>query len=177
VVGVTLDDKQFTIRKIAAAGADIVQLNCVRQQLSRLKNGGLARAARPATVVALIFSDILTNDLRYVASGPTASGGSTRASAWHVVEQLHLQMHVPDNVRQLLTSTTEHDDVDEWHAHNILIGDNRTAIRAAAECMRASGTLTVSGRNDVTGDAAEVSARTHDEHVVDWPAVCATHRC
>ena len=46
--GITLDDKLTVTRHLSAAGANIQQLNTVRKQLSRIKGGGLARAAAPA---------------------------------------------------------------------------------------------------------------------------------
>ena len=41
--GITLDNKRSLTLHLSAAGADIVELNTVRKQLSRIKGGGLAR--------------------------------------------------------------------------------------------------------------------------------------
>lgn len=71
VKGVTLADKAVVARRLLGAGLDIGAMNRVRARLSRIKGGGLARAAAPATVEALILSDVVDDDLTVVASGPT----------------------------------------------------------------------------------------------------------
>jgi glycerate 2-kinase len=81
VEGVSLADKAEASRLMLGAGLDITEMNSVRQHLSRLKGGGLARAAAPARVVALILSDVIGDDLRVIASGPTVAPICTRAEA------------------------------------------------------------------------------------------------
>ncbi len=46
--GISLADKLAVTKFLSAAGANIAELNMVRKQLSRIKGGGLARAAAPA---------------------------------------------------------------------------------------------------------------------------------
>jgi hydroxypyruvate reductase len=46
VAGVSLEDKADVTSRLMRAGAGIAELNTVRKHLSRLKGGGLARAAR-----------------------------------------------------------------------------------------------------------------------------------
>lgn len=71
--GLTLGDKIAVTKALLASGAPIEVMNLVRQQLSRIKGGGLAIAAAPARVTALVLSDVIGDDLRAVASGPTLS--------------------------------------------------------------------------------------------------------
>ena len=59
VAGVSLEDKAAATRLLLRAGATIHELNTVRKHLSRLKGGGLARAAAPARVAALVLSDVV----------------------------------------------------------------------------------------------------------------------
>ena len=66
-----LEDKAATTRLLLRSGATIQELNAVRKHLSRLKGGGLARAAHPARVVTLVLSDVVGDDLSTIASGPT----------------------------------------------------------------------------------------------------------
>ena len=74
---ISLADKLAVTRHLAAAGADIRQLNTVRKQLSRIKGGGLARACRAGTLLTLIISDVLGDPLDLIASGPTVPDRST----------------------------------------------------------------------------------------------------
>ncbi len=56
---------------LLAAGAPVGEVNVVRRACSRIKGGGLAAVAAPATVVGLIISDVVGDDPGVVASGPT----------------------------------------------------------------------------------------------------------
>ena len=82
--GVTLADKQEVTRLLLACGADIHEINTVRKHLSRAKGGGLARFAHPATVVSLILSDVIGDDLNVIASGPAVPDTNTFADARNV---------------------------------------------------------------------------------------------
>lgn len=88
--GVTLDDKVAVARLLAAAGANIEELNTVRQHLSRFKGGGLARACRPRTLLTLVLSDVLGDPLDLIASGPTTPPTTTPDDALAVLERLDL---------------------------------------------------------------------------------------
>jgi glycerate-2-kinase len=69
-------------------GATIQEMNVVRRHLSTLKGGGLARELYPATVVGLVFSDIVGGNPQDVASGPTYFDESTVDDAKAVLERL-----------------------------------------------------------------------------------------
>ena len=47
------------MRRLSRAGATITELNTVRKALSRVKGGGLAALAHPATLITLILSDVI----------------------------------------------------------------------------------------------------------------------
>ncbi|MDZ4095626.1 MAG: glycerate-2-kinase family protein, partial [Paracoccaceae bacterium] len=79
--GLTLEDKAAVNRMLLANGFEITQMNAVRQQLSTLKGGGMLRLAAPAPVAAFILSDVIGDDLRVIASGPTVAPIGTRDSA------------------------------------------------------------------------------------------------
>jgi hydroxypyruvate reductase len=67
--GLTLADKQATIREMMLAGANIHELNTVRKHLSAIKGGRLA-AACAGTTLTLAISDVVGDDLSIIASGP-----------------------------------------------------------------------------------------------------------
>lgn len=79
LAGISIADKAEVSRLLLASGADIRAMNLVRQHLSTLKGGGLARLAAPARVRALVLSDVVGDDLSVIASGPTAPPIGTRA--------------------------------------------------------------------------------------------------
>jgi hydroxypyruvate reductase len=82
--GLALADKAQTASVLMRAGATIHELNTVRKHLSRLKGGGLARAAAPAQVACLALSDVIGDDPSTIASGPVSPDPTTFAAALDV---------------------------------------------------------------------------------------------
>jgi len=68
--GIKLEDLQKTTEIMLGSGLDIREMNAIRSRLSRIKAGGLAKNFEPATVIALVLSDVVGNDLQAVGSGP-----------------------------------------------------------------------------------------------------------
>ncbi|MGA7193463.1 MAG: DUF4147 domain-containing protein [Anaerolineales bacterium] len=68
--GITLADIRSQTSNLLASGATINEINTLRQQLDRIKGGGLARATK-AKVISLILSDVIGNSLETIASGLT----------------------------------------------------------------------------------------------------------
>ncbi|MEO1797842.1 MAG: glycerate-2-kinase family protein, partial [Pseudomonadota bacterium] len=87
--GLTLADKIAVSELLLASGAEITEMNLVRQQLSRLKGGGMLRAAS-GPVRALILSDVVGDDLRAIASGPTVAPLGSRGDARALLERYGL---------------------------------------------------------------------------------------
>lgn len=58
-------------QKLLSRGADIEEINAVRRRLSLVKGGRLASLSYPAKVITVALSDVLSNDVCAIASGPT----------------------------------------------------------------------------------------------------------
>lgn len=157
VAGVTLDDKAEASRIMLGAGLDITAMNAVRQHLSRLKGGGFLRAAAPARVVALILSDVIGDDLRVVASGPTVAPIAPRAEVRAMLNARGLWARMPGAVRAAL-ERPEVGAVALPQADNRLIGANAMSVAAM---VRASGGVVWDGAlcGDVAMAAEALAAR------------------
>src|SRR5262249_50392586 len=83
--GITLGDKQETVRRLLKTGATINELNTVRKHLSAIKGGRLA-AATEAAAVTLVISDVVGDDLSVIGSGPTMPDPSTFGEALSVLD-------------------------------------------------------------------------------------------
>lgn len=153
-----LDEKLKVVKQLANAGADILQLNCVRKRLSSVKGGGLAAAAQPATVVSLILSDVIGDPVDFIASGPTATNCDAPSAAWDIICKFSLQNSIPNSAYQCLTSASGRSvSQGQSKVHNILIGNNEVAINAALELM---SSLNYSGcvlSPRIEGNVAEVA--------------------
>jgi glycerate 2-kinase len=131
VAGLTLADKAQVSQILLGAGLDIVAMNAVRQHLSRLKGGGMLRAAAPAPVTALILSDVIGDDLRAIASGPTVAPIAARADVVADLRASRLWEQFPDSARAALLRPESRGDLPA--AENRLIGSNARSVAAMAQ--------------------------------------------
>jgi hydroxypyruvate reductase len=93
---VSLADLQRTTTALLGAGAPITDINAVRKHLTELGGGGLLRRTR-ARVVALLVSDVVSDNLSVVGSGPCAADPTTYADALAVLARHAVE--VPRAVR------------------------------------------------------------------------------
>src|SRR5262249_25150260 len=96
---ITLEEKQATTKLLLACGANIHEINAIRKHISLLKGGQLARLAAPATVYALLLSDVIGDDLDVIGSGPAAPDASTFAQVAAILDRYEIRARVPAAVR------------------------------------------------------------------------------
>ncbi|SLN76629.1 glycerate kinase type-2 family protein [Roseisalinus antarcticus] len=150
--GLSLDDKIAVTEALLASGAEIGEMNLVRQQLSRLKGGGLVTRAAPAAVEALILSDVIGDDLSAIGSGLTVPPLGTRAEARAMLERLGAWDGVPAAVRRHLSSADPRVALPE--ARNRIVGSNARSVAAMSEAAPEAATL-----EPVTGDVGLAATR------------------
>jgi len=132
---VPLDAMRETTDALLGSGAPIDEMNAVRKRLSRIKGGGLARAAAPATVVTLALSDVVGDDPGVIGSGPTVPDDGTHADARRVIEQRNVS--VPESVREHLRGEEGGDPIEGGPVH--MLANALTALDAAREAARERG--------------------------------------
>jgi len=157
--GVALEDKQALNRCLLGSGLDINMMNAARQQVSMLKGGGMLRLADPAPVTAYILSDVIGDDLRAIASGPTVSPIATRAEVRDMLERRGLAETLPDSIRHHLRQPDPGTALPE--AANHLIGGNRESIAAAAAALEPRFAASVQG-DPLVGDVRDAAATIHE---------------
>lgn len=146
--GITLADKQAVNKALLKSGATINEMNTVRKQLSDIKGGRLALAARPARVITLIISDVPGDDPQSIASGPTVADSSTPEEALEIIARYGLDL--PEPVMRVLRTPrapVTPADIDEDIR---LIATPSGALAAAAEVARRMGYTPL-----ILGDALE----------------------
>ena len=155
--GVTLADFAATTDILLRAGAPIDALNAVRAPLSRVKAGGLRAAAPGATWVTLILSDVLGNDPRVIASGPTVPNRANPALAHSIIEKYGVRDKLPPPIVALIESAgPEPAEIDSERDVLLVIGDNGAAVGAAAAAARMDGIDARVVWSAVEGEAAEL---------------------
>lgn len=163
--GLTLVDKQETTSLLLACGANIVELNAIRKHLSRLKGGGLARAAFPATVVALMLSDVIGDPMDVIASGPTVPDTATFKTCMDILDKYELIDKLPQRVRTRLEAglagdigdTPKPGDEALSRVQNLVVGSNGLAVAAANQKAVDLGYNTLVLSTRIEGEAREVA--------------------
>ena len=157
VEGVSLQDKADVSRLLLGSGADIHAMNLVRQQLSQLKGGGLARLCAGRPLRALILSDVVGDDLSTIASGPTVAALGTQRDARATLERYGLWDKVADSVRAHLAKPET--KVGPVAAETILIGSNAQSVAALKQ---AAGAQCHVISDPVEGDVADAARQICD---------------
>ncbi len=163
--GISLHEKQDTTRLLLECGANIVELNAVRKHLSRVKGGGLARVAFPATVVSLMLSDVIGDPMDVIASGPTVPDTSTFKNCVEIIHKYEVSNRLPEAVRKRfeaglageIPETPKPGDAVLERCHNVIVGSNGLAVAAAAGRARDLGYNTLVLSTRLEGEAREVA--------------------
>ncbi|EFN81302.1 Glycerate kinase [Harpegnathos saltator] len=157
-------DKLELCKKLQNAGASITELNIVRRKLSLVKGGGLARMAYPASIIALILSDIINDPIDLIASGPTVYSARAPEQAVAILKKYNLYQSLEGDLKKVLTSKETFNDVPLLnsanqfkHVTNIIIGNNTTAIKVAWQEALYKKLTPIILRNDVEGNVRDVS--------------------
>jgi glycerate 2-kinase len=166
VPGITLADKQKTTQELLRCGASIREVNTVRKHLSRIKGGRLAEMTK-ATIVTLILSDVLGDDLSAIASGPTVPDPTTYLEAVAILKRYRIWQAVPQRVRrhltrgcQGLTSETPKPGFSLFRrVHHHIVGNNDAAVRAVARVAREAGLRTLLYKPALSGEARDEGQR------------------
>lgn len=104
VPGLSLFEKQETTKALLACGATIHEVNAVRKHLSAIKGGGLARAVYPATLISLILSDVVGDDLDSIASGPCVPDSKTFGDCLAIFKKYAIDQQIPARVHHYIES-------------------------------------------------------------------------
>ena len=149
MTGLTLEEKKEITRRLLASGATIHEMNTVRKHLSAIKGGHLAALAAPATVVALILSDVIGDDLSVIGSGPTVLDSTTATDAEAVLKRFGIPC-------PKFTETPK----TAFDAQNVIVGSNRQSIIAAAKKAKELGYRPIVLSTTIDGETRDI-ARMH----------------
>ena len=161
----SLADIQVTTQLLLRAGATIHQINSIRKHVDDIKGGGLVRLANGATIITLVLSDVIGDDLSVIASGPTVPDPSTFADAWRVIEDFELIDQLPASIRQRLLAgklaeiadTPKPGDALFERVQTVIIGNTARAALAAEAAAKHLKFNTLLLSTSVQGEAREVA--------------------
>ena len=138
----------------------------MRKHLSIIKGGGLARAVYPGTLVTLILSDVVGDDLDAIASGPCVPDSTTFADCMAIFAKYAIEKKVPvsvfDHIRAgvvgKVAETPKAGQEFFSKSRNIIIGRNFDALTRAKEKAEALGYTTLLLSSTIEGETREVAA-------------------
>lgn len=147
--GVTLSDLQALTNKMLAEGMNISQINYVRQQLSKIKGGGLLDYLGQHPVLNLMISDVPDNDPAIIGSGLLI-----RPKA-HTPDKAGL----PPAVEEYLSSHTRRKAINmpDVEVESSIIANNQTALQAAAGCAKEMGYEVTISTDVLSEDVGEIA--------------------
>ena len=157
--GLSLDDKQATVRALLASGATIGEMNTVRKHLSAIKGGRLALAAHPARLVTLAISDVPGDDPSVIASGPTVADASSFADAAAVLAKYRIEppAAVAAHLARAAEETPKPGDPRLAHSEMILVARPQDALDAAAAVAETAGIAAAVLGDSIEGESREVA--------------------
>lgn len=182
--GLTVEDKRLVASLMGKRGAPIHHINAVRKHLSRIKGGRLAEAGHPNLLVSLILSDVIGNPLDVIASGPTVADSSTFHEARRYIDHYELQAKLPSHILRFLDRGArglipETPKILPSHIHNLILGDNNTALDAASIQAKKMGYSVINLGSHLSGESrdlgdrlAQMALSIRDRHTPLAPPAC-----
>jgi len=164
----TLEDKQIVTKILLSVGANIHEINTLRKHLSQVKGGRLAKVACPASLISLVLSDVIGDDLGSIASGPTVPDHTTFADCLDILDKYQITDRLPSVVVDILNKgirgeieeTPKPGDSIFDRAQNLIIGSNILAVKAAVKRAEELGYNTLILSTFIEGETRDV-ARVH----------------
>lgn len=159
--GLTLEDLRATTSALLAAGLPIEEINAVRAHLERLKGGGLARHAAPASVLGLVLSDVPGDPPAVVASGPLSPDPRTfrdveillrRRGLWDVLPG-PVRAYLAEGRRGRLPETPAPGEAIFREVRVRVVAGGRSAVEGAATEARRRGYTTHVLSSELRGEA------------------------
>ncbi len=156
--GITLDEKIKLTNSLLKAGANIFELNAVRKHISAIKGGRLATAAAPATVMSLIISDVVGDEMDVIASGPTVPDHSTQLEAIEILDRYRISKKIASGkIRSVIHEYETPKQFNNNIVYNAIIGNNQLALEEAAHHARRAKITPFILTSMLRGEAKEVA--------------------
>ncbi|MFX1503691.1 MAG: glycerate kinase, partial [Promethearchaeota archaeon] len=163
---IQIEELQKVNSLLLSSGASIHEINVIRKHLSDFKGGNLVKNlynSSGATLISLIISDVVGDNLDSIASGPTVPDKSTFKDALTLSKKYKLWDKFPNSVKKYIIKgledkTLENPKSNDIHfkdVHNYLIGSIGFAVQELITLYRKHGYKVDYFSNAITGEAKE----------------------
>jgi len=161
---VSIEEKFALNQLLMKCGANIHDINTIRKHCSDVKGGKFGKrvAAKGATLISLILSDVVGDDLSVIASGPSYKDATTFEDAIRLMKQYGIWEETPASIREHMRRGLENPDWEPprevpENVRNYLIGNNLSALEAAKAVAVREGFNAMILTSQNTGEAKIVA--------------------
>lgn len=159
--GISLKDKIRVNELLLKSGAKIHEINTVRKHISKVKGGKLAKLVK-GTLISLILSDVVGDNLEAIASGPTVKDPTTFQDAYRILKVYNIWNKLPESVKEhiklgLQGKTQETLKKDLPNVYNFIIGNVETACESAKKKAEELGLKAYIITTTLEGEAKDVA--------------------
>jgi len=163
---ISLEDLQKINSLLLSSAVSIHEINTIRKHLSDFKGGNLAKKlykSSGATLISLIISDVVGDNLDSIASGPTIPDSTTFKDALEILKKYELLTKVPNSVKEYLEKGLSNHRLENpkpnnpcfANVHNYLIGSVTSAVQETNSFLKSKGFKVNYFSNNVVGEARE----------------------
>ncbi|MEJ2277944.1 MAG: DUF4147 domain-containing protein [Candidatus Lokiarchaeota archaeon] len=153
---------------LLGCGASIHEVNTIRKHLSDIKGGNFARWVQEktgATLISLIISDVVGDNLDSIASGPTVPDTTTYEDAWKIIVKYGLTKKIPKSIKSLINRGRRDKKLETLkpgnpifhNVHNYLIGSVKDAADNILKNLKELDFIVEYFSNQVSGEAKHYS--------------------
>ncbi|MEJ6639384.1 MAG: glycerate kinase [Octadecabacter sp.] len=157
---VTLADKQALNSAMLASGMPIGDINGIRKEISGVKGGRLAAAVYPATLHALLISDVPGDNPSDIASGPTVGYAGHAALAIETLKKWGVEP--PATIAAHLASGGDPMAIDDPRLagiKNTIVAAPSHSLAAAEEYAKDHGVEVRVLSDSLEGEARDLAAQ------------------
>lgn len=176
--GILLEDLKAINTILLDSGASIQEINVIRKHLSDLKGGNLARLIyelNQGTLISLIISDVVGNDLDSIASGPSVPDPSTFKDVYDILKKYHLFEKIPKSVLSLVEEGLLKDALETpklgdkcfERVNNYLIGSVHSAVEIIKDFLETKGFMVEFFSDTITGEAKAFGEKMFNEYFIN----------
>lgn len=119
-------------------GLNIFEINTIRKKLSKVKGGKFAKICEPAKIYSIILSDVLSDQLDVIGSGPTITDTTSSIDALNIIDKY--QLDLSNKAIKLIEDSSI---VEVNNSTNIIIGSVQTLCTSAIKIAKDSGYKTI----------------------------------
>ena len=150
-------DVTATFELLLASGLDIQAMNAVRKRVTRWSAGRLALQLAARTLRVWVISDVISDDLGSIASGPCTGDRWTRADVAAMLSRSGHGVRLPVRVQAALLHETPKPD-NPWLATITprIVATNGMAVAAALKVADSFGVRASASPAPLHGEAAEM---------------------